>query len=168
MVPVARDADKFKQYKDGKYYDLEEARERSIQSHNLYFKAVGITWLNLPERDRDLYATDDHWREFCLIKAGFRKERVAVMPSPEAAQACALGADWSATIRKNFVVTYVEGNIVHILVARTQKMIKNDPDGMDKKDFEASKQAVLEICAAVWPGLMTVDQLLEEAKRQMS
>ena len=51
MVPVSRDADKFKQYKDGKYYDLEEARERSIQSHNLYFKAVGITWLNLPERN---------------------------------------------------------------------------------------------------------------------
>ena len=170
MIPIARDLQKYhREYEDDKHYTLEEIRERSLKSHNTYFAAVHLTWLNRPEIDRQLFPTEDHWREFCLIKAGFCKERVWIVPADpqEFPQFFAQVVDWTSSLKKNFVVTTTEGNITHVLYAKTQKMLKNDPDGMDKKDFEASKNAVLEICATQWPGLMTVDQLLEEAKRQM-
>ena len=127
-----------------------------------------MTFENLPEQKQHRYGSAQHWREHCLIKAGFRHEVVQPVESQQMAQQMALFVAILVMKRlKRFVVAYAAGATVVVLVARTQKMLKNDPDGMDKKDFEASKQAVLEICAAQWPGLMTVDQLLEEAKRQM-
>jgi len=174
MVPVARDAAKFnKAFEAGKYYRLDEAKERTLESHNLYFAAVAYAWENLPEQRatneavyRELFATDDHWRQFCLIKAGFRHEIVQVFDTAiDAQRSASIQARTAKARGEEFVITTATDNVLTVYIARTQRMLRSGNGGMDKTDFEASKDAVLEISAHTIK--IGVDQLVAEAKRRM-
>lgn len=164
MIPAAKDLVAYhKSFEAGRHYRLEEAKERSRESHNDYFQMVFHAWGNLPESERDLFATDDHWRQFCLIKAGFRNEIVQTYDSRNDAIQASAGVALLARRFGQFIITTITGNMLTIYTARTQKMKKTSDDGMDKADFEASKQAVLEICCARLH--CTEDELRQNARK---
>ena len=129
-----------KTYVDGEEYRLGPIEERSLASHNAYFAAVHEAFLNLPEDMSDRFMTEDHLRRYCLIKAGFADERSIVCASKADAlrvQAFIKPMDTYA------LVTAVE-RVVTVYTAKSQSF-----KAMGKKDFQASKEAVLEVLAAM-------------------
>jgi hypothetical protein len=144
MHPIARCAGMAKdQFVEGGYYVLSPVEERSKKSHDHQFAEVADAWANLPEVYADRFATPDHLRKWCLVKRGFRNERVIVAASKsQAVEIAAL-----AFALDEFAVVHINGNIVTVYTAKTQKMLRNDNGGMDKDEFQAAKQAVLEECA---------------------
>jgi hypothetical protein len=174
MVPLARYAAEYaRRYVLGKYYTLQEVTERSRESHNLYFKCVEVAWLNLPHGIAERFSTDarlgpDQFRKWCLIMVGLHDQTVEPFDTEEDARRMATILATQIAKQEGFVVVSIDEatrRVVTILVARTQKQKKNDPNGMDKKDFEASKTAVLEY-ACSWIR-MGVEELVAEAKKQM-
>jgi hypothetical protein len=162
LMPVARYAERYEcEFQVGKYYTLEPVTERSRESHNLYFACVHVAWANLQAPLADRFVDADEFRKWCLIVRGFRHQRITVFSSNADA---ILGAAVAQNLR-DFSVTVVEDNMLTVLTAKTQKLSRNDPGGMDKKDFEASKEAVIEE-ASFRIGL-SVEQLVAEAKKQM-
>ncbi len=148
----------------GQIAAFKEDKERAEESHRHYFACVREAWRQRPEYLVDRFGTDekqgaDKLRKWCLIKAGFCDRRIFVAASTEQALAYVANAGWI----DDSVVSFIEGNVVTTLRARTQKMKKSGEDGMDKKDFEASKEAVLRECAH----LVGVDvaSLEEQARR---
>src|ERR1700722_15005809 len=69
--------------------DLEVTDERSAESHGHYFACLHQAWLNLPEAYADRFASEEHMRKWCLIRAGYRNDRTFVSASPEEAQSLA-------------------------------------------------------------------------------
>jgi len=137
MVPLPRFAKLCdKQFVVGLDYRLDVAEERSRRSHDHYFAAIDDRWHSLPERYGDRFATTDHLRKWCLIKAGFRDERSVVVASR--AEAIRLAA-FIQPIDDYAVVVPMQATVV-VYTAKSQSL-----KAMGKKDFQASKQAVLDI-----------------------
>lgn len=134
-----------RQFIEGAVYLLETVEERSKETHNHYFGLVKDCYDNLPEQYADRFTSPDHLRSWLLIKRGFRNESQIAAGNPT------LVAEIAALVPKlnKLAVAIVDGNVVTVYTARTQKLLRNDPDGMDKGDFHASKEAVLEECAEI-------------------
>lgn len=167
MVPDERDLDRFRaQFEPNKIYWLVEQHERSNESHNLYFAALALGFENLPEDKKGICPTVDDWRSFALIATDFYNTIVQVFDSKADAIAGSVMVALLAKRTDDFVITEVAGNILTVYIAKSQKLLRTDPiNGMDKKDFEASKQAVLEYtCTFIG---MDVDTLMAEAKARM-
>lgn len=129
-----------KQFVVGMNYPLEVHEERSRSSHSHYFAALGEAWNNLPELLAEQFPTVEHLRKWCLIKAGFADERSIVCASKAEAQRVA------AFIRPmdEYAIVDVREATIRVYTAQSQSM-----RAMGKKDFQASKQAVLEVVAAL-------------------
>jgi hypothetical protein len=138
MRPLARFAKLAdKQFVVGLTYPMVVAEERSIASHRQYFAALHEYWLNLPEPEAERFPTEEHLRKWCLIKAGFADERSIVCSSK--AEALRLAAFIKPM--DTYSVVDVREATIRVYTAQSQSM-----RAMGKKDFQASKQAVLEIC----------------------
>lgn len=124
----------------GEVLTWEHIEVRSPESHKHFFAAVHDAWLNLPEAISMEFPTSEHLRKFCLIKAGFcTVTKIACMTNREAVKLIS-----SISEMDSFAVCEVSGNIATVYRAHSQSM-KN----MGKKDFQASKSAVLEILSAM-------------------
>jgi hypothetical protein len=130
-------------FQPGQIADLEPTAERSPESHGHYFACLHQAFVNLPEAYADRFASEEHLRKWCLIKSGYRSERTFVAASPEAAHSMAA---FIAPLDE-YAVIVVHGNLISVLTAKTQKLRRNGDDGMDKKEFEASKDDVLRVCS---------------------
>lgn len=122
----------------GQVYQLVEHEDRSIRSHNHYFAAVAEAWANLPENLTEKFPTAEHLRKFALIKAGYADSRTMVASSK--AEALRLAA--FVRPMDDYAVVTVSEAVVTVWAARSQSM-----KAMGKKDFQASKDAVLGIVA---------------------
>jgi hypothetical protein len=142
----------------GQISDLAINAERSPESHGHYFACLHQAFINLPEAYADRFASEEHLRKWCLIKSGHRNERTYVAASPEAA------TELAAFIGPldEYAAIIVHGNLVSVLTAKTQKLRRNSDDGMDKKEFEASKENVLRICSELI-GVDVVTLLAQDA-----
>jgi hypothetical protein len=137
MVPLPRFAKLCdKQFVVGLDYRLDVAEERSRRSHDHFFATVDDCWHSLPECYGDRFATSDHLRKWCLIKAGWRDERSIVAASHE--EALRLAA-FIRPMDEYAVIVVMQATIV-VYTAKSQSI-----KAMGKKDFQASKQAVLDI-----------------------
>lgn len=124
----------------GQDYRMEVREERSLQSHSHYFASLSEAWSNLPEHEAERFPTSEHLRKWCLIKTGFADERSIVCASKAEAQR--LGA----FIRPmdDYAVVTVSEAVVTVYTAKSQSL-----KAMGKKDFQRSKEAVLEIAWAL-------------------
>jgi hypothetical protein len=132
----------------GQVAELEVVEERSEESHRHYFACIREAWRNLPEVYQDRFGSDEKegtekLRKWCLIKAGYRRERTLIAASQRQAQEIA------ALVQAidDCAVVLLDGHILTIYVAKSQKMKKTGDDGMDRKEFGDSKDAVLRECA---------------------
>lgn len=129
-----------KQFVIGQRYRLDISEERSTNSHSHFFAIVSEAWKNLHEDDADRFPTSDHLRKYALVKAGFCDERSIVCASKAEAQRVA------AFIKPidEFAVVDSSERVVRVRTAKSQSF-----RAMGKKDFQASKEAVLEVLAAM-------------------
>jgi hypothetical protein len=122
----------------GEVVALAPAELRSSPSHRHFFACVREAWVNLPEEHASRFASDEHLRKYCLIKAGFRDERSIVCASRAEARRIA------AFIRPidDYAVVTVDGPVILQFTAMSQSAA-----AMSKAEFQASKDAVLGILA---------------------
>lgn len=143
MVPansfhVARAA---KQFVEGQTYALVMTHEaRSPESHKFYFAQLNEAWLNLTEEHAERHPTSEHLRAYALTKGGYADKTTIVCSTPEDAIRTAA----IASTREKIRIIEVKGRIVEIWIPRSQSM-----RSMGKAEFEASKNAVLDIVAAM-------------------
>lgn len=123
-------------FAEGHDYTLVEHEERSSPSHAHYFATVNEAWKTLPENQSKRWSDATHMRKWFLIKTGWSIDRIIVAETDHGAKEIAALAgqlDHSAVIM-------IQGNVVTVSVARSQKTGKN---GMNKEDFQKSKSDVL-------------------------
>lgn len=122
----------------GQEYPLVEHHGRSEASHRHYFACIHDAWQNLPADAAERFATSEHLRKWALIKAGYRDERTIVLPTKADAQRVAAfmkpDADCSVVVARECVVV--------CWTAKSQSV-----RAMGKADFQASKDAVLQVVA---------------------
>jgi hypothetical protein len=125
-------------YREGAEYALVEYQARSRRAHNFYFAAVEDAFRNLPEEWAQEFPTVEHLRKFCLIKTGFHHCDTIVCP--DAASAERLVA--LARPMDEYGIVTSEGNVVRRFKAKSQS-----PRSMDRTEFRASADAVLDLLA---------------------
>ena len=122
----------------GEVVALAPAELRSSLSHRHYFACVREAWVNLPEGHAARFATDEALRKYALIKTGYHDDRQVVCASKAEARRIA------AFIRPidDYAVVIVEGRVIALFTAKSQSAAT-----MSKSQFQASKEAVLELLA---------------------
>lgn len=139
MIPKSpRFADRY--FVVGEIYPMIVHEERSPASHSHYFAAVHEAWKNLPEKESDRFPSSEHLRKRALVEAGFYDEEIIDCGSNKVAP------NVGAAIRKrdDFAIIFIRDQFVIVRTAKSQSM-----RAMGKKDFEASKSAVLEIVSGL-------------------
>lgn len=129
-----------KEFVVGERYQLEAIEERSAVSHRHFFASLHEAWLNLNENDAERFQTSEHLRKWALIKAGFADERSITCASKAEAQRVA------AFIRPldGFAIVDVREATIKVYTAQSQSL-----KAMGETEFQRSKQAVLDIVAAM-------------------
>lgn len=128
------------EYVIGQVYRMAEVEDRSMSSHRQFFAAVNEGWQSLPEHYGERFATPDALRKYALIRAGYRDERTYVAASKAEARRLA------AFMRPmdEYAVVTVSECVVTVYTAKSQSM-----KAMGRKEFQASKQAVLDVIASM-------------------
>lgn len=150
-VPCVWDGDAFvppsrfaklcdKHFVVGESYPLVVHEARSQASHSHYFAALNEAWKNLREDVAERFPTSEHLRKYALVKAGFADERSIVCASKAEAQRVA------AFIRPmdDYAVIVVREATIKVFTAKSQSM-----RAMGKADFQASKEAVLDVVSGM-------------------
>lgn len=129
-----------RQYVIGETYQLGRMEGRSTASHNHQFAWLHDAWLNLPEHYAGRFPTEEHLRKFALIKAGYCDQSQFVCSSKAEAIRLAM---WARKIDEYALVVATE-SVVTIFTAKSQSK-----KAMGAKDFQESKQRVLDIIAGM-------------------
>lgn len=124
----------------GELYRLDAVEERSIATHRHQFAFIREAWLNLPEHLAETYPTPEHLRKRSLIEAGYCTEEII----DAGTNAAALRVASFVRAHDDFAVVIVRGPAVVVRRAKSQSYRT-----MDRKEFAASKQAVLDIVASL-------------------
>lgn len=144
MVPTPRMKALFdSQFTEGEEYPLGIVENASSASRGHYFVRLQEIFANLPETETR-FPTWEHMRHWAVIEAGFCTLAVTSMDTPKDAKAMAAGVRQSDA----YAVIIVRENVVRIARAKSQSRI-----AMKAEEFQKSKQAVLDICEALLPGL---------------
>lgn len=124
----------------GERYRMDVQEQRSLISHNHYFATLQQIWESLPERYGDRIPSVEHMRKWALIRTGYRDERSIVCASKaEAARVAAFVKPMD-----DFALVVAHEAAVIVWTAKSQSM-----RAMGAKEFQASKQAVLDYCNAL-------------------
>lgn len=128
---VARCAQHFEA---GELYRIEFREDRSAKTHKHFFASINEAFKNLPEAVAALCPTPEDLRKRALIVNGYADHIDLVGSTAEAAQEIA------RQIRRHggYCIITSRGEVHRIYIAKSQSM-----KAMDKKEFQASKQAVL-------------------------
>lgn len=139
MVPLSpRNADKA--YCVGETYVMAPFEQRSDATHRHEFAWLREAWKNLPEKFADLYPSSEHLRKRALIDAGYYHENAIDAGS----NAAALRVAAYLKAADDFKLVIVRGPVVLIREAKSQSR-----RAMNKKEFQDSKTAIMELISAM-------------------
>lgn len=121
-------------FQQGELYRIDFREDRSSNSHKHYFASINSAFKNLPENYAHLCPTPDDLRRRALIVNGYADHIDLVGIADEAA------IEIARQIRRHggYAIVTSNGNVHRIYIAKSQSM-----RAMDKHEFQASKQAVL-------------------------
>lgn len=137
----------------GENYRLSEIRDRSDKSHSQYFACVSWAWDNLPEELAEQLPDPEDLRAKALIATGYATPRQFVARNN--AEALKIAAFIS--VYSGYRVISIHENIVTELQAKSQSY-----KAMGADEFKASKEDVIEYCAALIG--VTVEALVKASK----
>lgn len=134
MTPT-RPEKAMREFEVGRVYALVQHEEISAVSRSHQHAELRDLWKNLPETISHLYPSPQHLRKRALVEGGFYDEEIVDCGTPEVA------ASVGALTRRHddFAVIFVRDHLVIVRTAKSQAK-------MNRKEFQASKEAVLEIC----------------------
>jgi hypothetical protein len=137
MVPLRpKAADK--EYVIGREYWLDQVSDRSWVSHRQEFAWIAEAWNNLPEQFAETFPSPEHLRKAALIATGWHRETIFDAGN----KAAALRFAAYARNEDEFAHVVIRGPTVIVRRARSQRM--HGRDRMDKKEFQESKNCILE------------------------
>lgn len=124
----------------GERYRMEVQEDRSWVSHKHQFAWLHEAWLSLPERIAARFLNEDQLRRHALIAGGFCDSTSVACTSRAEAER------WFQILTKDdpYCIVKIEGNTLIRFTARSQSM-----RAMGAKDFQRSKQAVLDYVAGL-------------------
>jgi len=125
-----------RQYHELEEYPLVPIEPRSRASHSQFFAAIHEGFQNLPESIAARWPTPEHLRKWCLIECGWFDEDEFDFESAKEAQRL---ARWIRTDNEYARIRVVG---MKVIVRRPKSQ---SAAAMGKDDFQASKQAVLEL-----------------------
>jgi hypothetical protein len=131
LRPVLAD----KHFVAGETYCMVEHHTRSMNSHRHYFSAINDLWQTLPDHLLEEYPTSEKLRKTALIRKGYHTCQDHVCGSKAEAQRL-----------RAFVAAMDEYAIVIAkdAVVRVYRAMSQSQKAMGARDFQASKQAVLD------------------------
>jgi hypothetical protein len=122
----------------GRVYRLEQVEQRSMDSHKHYFAALNTAWMNLREDHPEQFQSPDEMRKWALTHTQFRDVREYRANTKNEALRVAKylkeGHDYSRVV--------IDGCVVRQFIPRSQAVA-----AMSGRDFQTSKQAVLDVLA---------------------
>lgn len=121
-------------------YWLSAEPDRSERTHKHQFAWLKEAWKNLPDHLADSFPTPEHLRKRALIDAGFYTETILDVGT----NAAALRVRTYLAAEDPFTVAVVRGPIVVI-----RKAMSQSHRAMGAREFQRSKQAILEIIAGL-------------------
>lgn len=135
LIPrIPRLADKH--YVVGETYMMAPWEDRSAATHKHEFAWLHDAWQNLPEDIAVNFPTEDHLRKRALIDAGYYDEKIVDAGS----KAAALRVAAFVRAMDDFALVFVRD---HFVIQRTAK--SQSRRAMKRKEFQASKTAIMEI-----------------------
>ena len=154
MVPARGHAKRCdEKFTVGETYRMEVSEARSHRSHRHYFAAVHEAWLNLPEHLAERFPSPDHLRKWALVQAGFCDCRELAFDCERSAQ---IGAEAFREADPYAVM------VVTLATLRVFRPHSQDLRSMNKAQFQASKEAVLDKVAQL---VGTTAEALQENAR---
>lgn len=123
---------------EGVEYVFEEVHEKSERSRRHFHALVREAWLSLPDKIAGDFATPDHLRKYCTIKAGFHDKRSIHCESVAEARKV---ASFIRPMDEYAIVTTTE-NVVTVWTAKSTT-------GMRHAEFQDHKDKVLDVIAAM-------------------
>ena len=142
MVPLVRYGNlAARQYEEGEDYTLVLLEDRSQASHNFYFAMIQNGFNNLPENIAARWPSAEHLRKWLLIEAGWFDEKEFDGPNEDFCRRLATFVRTEdeyarISVHKN------SGSGWKVIIRRAKSQAKG---AMKKAEFEASKQAALEL-----------------------
>jgi hypothetical protein len=127
----------------GEVLRWEPVDDRSDASHRHLFAIIAEAWQSLPEEMADELPNPEALRKYATIKAGYcHRQSIACANNGEA-------LNLAAAIRRmeEFSIVEIAGKVVTIWSARTLKRKRGENGGMDKREFQACKDAILHVLA---------------------
>lgn len=141
MVPSrAFTAEANRQFVVGERYRLAEVEDASEVSRRHQFAWLNEAWKTMPDDLIAEFPTAEHLRKKALIATGFCTTTDFVCGSKAEADR------WGRNLRREvdeYAVVVVSGTVVRVFRAKSQKR-----GAMDRAEFQASKQALLEWVSA--------------------
>ena len=125
-----------RQFAEGGDYTLAPVEERSMASHSQFFASMNEYYNNLPEKIAARWPSAQHFRKWCLCETGWFDEKEFELATQKHAK---LLATFIRT-DDDYARIAIRGTTVIVRRARSQSLA-----AMGKADFQASKQAVLEL-----------------------
>lgn len=143
------------QWGDGEVLSVTAREDRSSKSHRHYFACIKAAWENLPPPHDARFKSPEALRKHVLIRAGHCTTREIVCNSARDA------ATFASYLQEmdEYSLVIVNGAILTHYKAKSQA-----GDYQDKKEFQKSKQDVLEILAEMLG--ISVRTLTQEGIRQ--
>ena len=133
---------------------LERSEERSQNQHKATFAAINEAWKNLREDDAQRYLTPDRLRKHALIEAGyFTSAHYPCASRAEAVRWCQMLAKRNQDHR-----IILDGSTIEERIPKSQSY-----RNMTKREFQASMNAVLDVCAALTG--ISADELMKNADK---
>ena len=129
-----------KQFVVHEEYPLLPVEPRSMKSHNHFFASLHEAWMNLSEKDTELFPTEEHLRAWALIEAGFYVEKIIDCDTPSLAKRIAV--NFRSVLPMSRIK--LSGQNVIVKEAKSQSIAT-----MSSEEFKASKEAVLDIVTAM-------------------
>lgn len=132
-----------KNYEQNELYRIEFREDRSGPSHRHYFSALSEAFNQLPEDFAQEFQSPEDLRAYALIKSGFADHVDVVMDDAKLAQRiAAFLARLRARYFKQYAIIVPRGTTVRIYTPKSQSY-----KAMDRRTFQASKEAVLGVIA---------------------
>lgn len=125
-------------YEKGSRTPMVAHQYRSRASHSHYFAALNDAWANLPDDQKMLFPSAEHFRKYLLIKTGWCDIHTFVMA--DADQARRLQRELRS--HNEFALVLAKDAVVTQCVAKSQS-----ERAMGKQEFQKSKDDVLSAAA---------------------
>lgn len=124
----------------GQVYRLSEIEDRSAPSHRHYHACIAKAWENLSDEQTRRFPSPEHLRKYALIRSGYATS--VDIPCASRAEA----VRWAGSLEREieYAIVTATDSVVTIWRAKSQNY-----RAMDKKTFQASKDAVLDVIAGL-------------------